>query len=456
MNIVMIGVGYVGLVTGVCFAEMGHRVTCLDIDETKIKRLSEGIIPIYEPGLTEMVERNIETGRLKFTTDYDDAVNQASIFFIAVDTPMSKDGSADIKRVEEVARSIAVRLVQPSIIVIKSTVPVGTSLKVEEIIQKTLEEKGITLEFHVISNPEFLKEGDAVQDFMKPDRVILGINDPSPLKTMKSLYAPFMLNHDRLIVMNRPSAELSKYAANAALATRVSFMNEMANLCEKTGADIDSLRRALGSDQRIGNQFLYAGVGFGGSCFPKDIQALLYQSHLYDTNLLVVEAVSQANVRQKQLMGKKMRSYFSTKGGLQGKTIGILGLSFKPNTDDMREAPSLALIEELLKEKVQLRLFDPVAMNNAKLHLGQFPQITWCQDEITAAQGADALVLMTEWKQFRTINFSSLLHHMRGDAFFDGRNQFSPLEMSKKGFDYISIGRQPSLKNRSLDANFID
>lgn len=456
MNIVMVGVGYVGLVTGVCFAEMGHHVTCLDIDEIKIKRLGEGVIPIYEPGLTEMVERNLETGRLKFTTDYDHAVKQGSIFFIAVDTPMSEDGSADTKRVEEVAKSIGSRLTHSSIIVIKSTVPVGTSLKVEKIIQKTLEEKGVSIEFHVVSNPEFLKEGDAVQDFMKPDRVILGINDPSPLETMKSLYAPFMLNHDRLIVMNRPSAELSKYAANAALATRVSFMNEIANLCEKTGADIDSLRRALGSDQRIGNQFLYAGVGFGGSCFPKDIQALLYQAHLHNTNLLVVKAVAQANATQKRLMGKKIKAYFAEKGGLKDKTLGILGLSFKPNTDDMREAPSLTLIEELLQEGAKLRLFDPVAMHNAKSCLPESTQITWCQDESNAAQGADALVLMTEWKQFRTINFSSLLHHMKGDAFFDGRNQFSPLEMSKKGFDYISIGRESSLKNRSLDANFID
>lgn len=445
MNILVIGVGYVGLVTAACFAETGYVVRCLDIDELKIERLKQGIIPIYEPGLEELTKRNIQSARLSFTTDYESSVPEASLFFIAVDTPMSEDGAADITRVEKVARSLASLIEKPAIIVIKSTVPVGTSARVEALISEGLKERGVSIPFHVVSNPEFLKEGDAIQDFMKPDRVIIGANHEEPIETMKKLYAPFMLNHERIIIMNRPSAELAKYAANAALATRVSFMNEMARLCEMVGADIDSIRHAVGSDARIGNKFLYAGAGFGGSCFPKDISALMYQGKKVSIDLKIVHAVSETNFLQKQVMADKLMHYFASKGGLKGKTIGILGLSFKPNTDDMREASSLTLIHYLLKEGALLRLYDPIAIENAKKILGNSEQIVWCKDEMQTAQEASAIVLMTEWKQFRTLNFELLLESMKGKAFFDGRNQFHPSEMAKKGFDYISIGRKACL-----------
>lgn len=445
MNIVIIGVGYVGLVTAACFAEMGHHVTCLDIDKEKIDRLNQGVIPIYEPGLEEMVKRNLQTDRLHFTEDYS-KITGNTVYFIAVDTPMSDNGSADIGRVEQVAWSLGEQISAPCTIVIKSTVPVGTSLKVESILFEALKKRNLSIPFYVVSNPEFLKEGDAIQDFMKPDRVIIGANTPEPIEFMKALYAPFMLNHDRLLVMNRPSAELAKYAANAALAVRVSFMNEIANLCEKMGADIDSIRHALGSDHRIGNKFLYAGVGFGGSCFPKDINALIYQGALNDSKLLIVDAASTANQHQKQIMGKKIKVYFSTKGGLKGKSIGILGLSFKPNTDDMREAPSLTLINDLISQGATLKLYDPIATENAKRLIKDDSMITWCPNEFETAKGVDALVLMTEWKQFRTLNLSTILSTMKGSVFFDGRNQFHPEEMARKGFDYISIGRPPLYK----------
>jgi UDPglucose 6-dehydrogenase len=444
MKILMIGVGYVGLVSGTCFAEMGHHVTCLDINSARIHALKQGIIPIYEPGLEEMVKRNINSKRLSFTTDYATSVSQAEVCFIAVDTPTTPQGQADTSQVESVARSLGQFLQNYCIIATKSTVPVGTTSRVAQIIQIELNKRQVSIDFDVVSNPEFLKEGNAVQDFMKPDRVIIGVNNTRSAALMQQIYSPFMVNHDRLLVMDILSAELSKYASNAMLATRISFMNEMAALCEKLGANVNWVRKAMGADDRIGNKFLYPGVGFGGSCLPKDIQALIAQGEACDIELSILQTVQNVNQDQKRMMGSKLAAYFADKGGLQGKTIGILGLSFKPDTDDMREASSLVLIQDLLKQQVNLRLFDPVAMPKAKLLLQDQSAITWCQDELETAEGTDALVLVTEWKQFRYLDFPLILSRMGGKAFFDGRNQYQPEEMARKGFDYFSIGRQPA------------
>lgn len=444
MKILMIGVGYVGLVSGTCFAEMGHHVICLDINTARIDALNQGVIPIYEPGLEEMVRRNIKAKRLSFTTDYASSVPQAEVCFIAVDTPTTPLGQADTAQVESVARMLGHHLQHYCIVATKSTVPVGTTSKVAEIIENELDKRRVAITFDVVSNPEFLKEGNAVQDFMKPDRVIIGVNNARSASIMQEIYSPFMLNHDRLLVMDILSAELAKYASNAMLATRISFMNEMAALCEKVGANVNWVRKAMGADERIGNKFLYPGVGFGGSCLPKDIRALIAQGLACDVELSVLQAVQEVNQDQKKLMGSKLAAYFADKGGLAGKTIAILGLSFKPDTDDMREAASLVLIQDLLKQQVALRLFDPIAMPKAKSLLLHQPGITWCQDELDAADGADALVLMTEWKQFRFLDFQAVLNRMNGKAFFDGRNQYQPEEMARRGFDYFSIGRQPA------------
>lgn len=444
MKLLMIGVGYVGLVSGTCFAEMGHHVICLDINAPKIDALNQGIIPLYEPGLEEMVKRNVKAKRLTFTTDYATSIPQANACFIAVDTPTTMLGQADTLQVELVAKELGRYLQHYCIIATKSTVPVGTTSKIAQIIEKELEKRQIALDFDVVSNPEFLKEGNAIQDFMKPDRVIIGVNNPQSAAIMKEIYSPFMLNHDRLLVMDIDSAELAKYASNGMLALRISFMNEIAALCEKLGANVNWVRQAMGADERIGNKFLYPGVGFGGSCLPKDIRALIAQGHTCGVELSLLKAAQEVNYNQKKIMESKLAAYFVDQGGLQGKTIGILGLSFKPDTDDMREASSLVLIPELIKQKVTLRLFDPIAMPRAKSLFPHQPSITWCQDELETAEGADALVLMTEWKQFRFLDFQSLLNRMAGRAFFDGRNQYQPEEMARKGFDYISIGRQPA------------
>lgn len=438
MNILIIGVGYVGLVSGTCFAEMGNRVTCLDINENYIAQLKEGAIPIYEPGLEEMVKRNIQAGRLHFTTDYPESIAKADVCFIAVDTPISGDGSANLMYVNQVAKSIGDHLENYCVIVTKSTVPVGTTFQIKEIIKNRLRERQLSTDFAVVSNPEFLKEGNAINDFMKPDRVILGVETLRAADIMKKLYEPFMHNHERLLIMDIKSAELSKYAANAMLASRISFMNEMAGLCELLGADIGWIRKAIGSDERIGNKFLYPGVGFGGSCFPKDISALIHQGKQVDYSLEIVKAVEDVNLKQKKVIGQKIIHYFLNRGGLKDKVIGVLGLSFKPDTDDMRAAPSLTLIDTLIHEGAKIRVFDPIAMNKAKIILTS-PQITWCANEMEAASGAHALVLMTEWKQFRLLNFQTVSSVMKGNAFFDGRNQYKQID----GFDYFSIGRSP-------------
>lgn len=453
MHILVIGTGYVGLVTGTCLAEMGHHVICLDIDQKKINSLQEGKIPIYEPGLEEMVRRNAKAKRLTFTTDYATSVSQSLVSFIAVDTPTTSEGDADLRSIRQVAAQLGQHLNHYQVVVTKSTVPVGTGAEVRRMIQQMLNQREVDVKFDIVSNPEFLKEGCAIQDFMKPDRVIIGTDSPKAAAIMREVYSPFMLNHERLLMMDQASAELAKYAANAMLATRISFMNELSGLCELLQADVNMIRKAIGLDHRIGNKFLYAGPGYGGSCFPKDIRALIAQaSHLnYETP--IIEAVDEVNQRQKHILGKKIVHYFANKGGLEGKVIGILGLSFKPDTDDMREAPSLTLIHDLLQQGVaSLRLFDPIAIDKARLMLPAQASIHWCENELEVAEGADAIALVTEWKQFRFLDFEALLTRMRGKAFFDGRNQYHPQEIARKGFDYFSIGRQPALSAQQEDS----
>ncbi len=450
MNILVIGAGYVGLVSGTCLAEMGHHVTCLDINEGKIAKLNDGIIPIYEPGLEEMLKRNVKAHRLSFTTDYAAAVASAKVCFIAVDTPVSAEGHANMRYVKAVAVSIAENMQEYKVIVNKSTVPVGSADLVRQLIADTLEQRECRLPFDVVSNPEFLKEGNAINDFMKPDRVIIGTNSVPAAEIMKEIYAPFMISHDRLILMDIHSAEMTKYAANAMLATRISFMNELAGLCELTGADINKVRIGIGSDKRIGYNFLYPGPGFGGSCLPKDIRALRSQGESLDYNMPLIAAVETVNQRQKHLLGQKIAAYFAASGGLAGKTIAILGLAFKPDTDDMREAPSLVLIQQLLAAGASVRLYDPAAMENAKTCLAQSAQITWCRDEFEAATSADAVALVTEWKQFRFLDFNILLESMHGHAFFDGRNQYHPQDLAKRGFDYFGIGIAPAYTEANL------
>ncbi len=448
MKIAVIGTGYVGLVTGTCMAEMGHQVICLDVNEDKVARLQRGEVPIYEPGLHEMIERNIASGRLGFTTDYEQAVGTSLVCFIAVDTPTGPNGEADLTNVRKVARSIGECMPEYRLIVNKSTVPVGTAHEVQRIIQEALLARKLSCDFDVVANPEFLKEGDAVNDCMKPDRVIIGAESKHAEEIMRTLYSAFTLSHDRVICMDVASAELTKYAANAMLATRISFMNELAGLCEELGADITQIRKGIGSDHRIGWSFLYAGSGFGGSCFPKDLRALQGQANRVEYSMPLIAAVEQVNQRQKQALGHKIIDYYSSRGGLEGKTVAILGLSFKPNTDDIREAPARVLIDQLLREGASVRVFDPVAMDNAKAAFSFRDQITWCRSELEAAQNADALALITEWKQFRFLDFHEILEAMHGSAFFDGRNQYKPSDMAQRGFDYISVGQPPALACR--------
>ena len=439
MEILVIGVGYVGLVTAACFAEMGHHVTCLDIDESKIDQLSQGNIPFYEPGLKELVSRNKSAKRLAFTTSYE-SVKKAEVIFLAVGTPSKKNGAANLTYVEAAASSIGKYLSHYAVIVNKSTVPVGTARKLKQIIRNSLAEKKSEILFDLISCPEFLKEGSAIDDCMKPDRIIIGSDSEKASQILKRLYSSFTFNHDRVLIMDIESAELTKYASNAMLATRISFMNELSGICEKVGANINQVRLGMSGDQRIGHYFLYAGAGYGGSCFPKDIRALcaMAKDLGYETPLL--EAVDIVNESQKKRLSKRVSDYFSKKGGVKGKTIAIWGLSFKPNTDDMREAPSLTLIHSLLKKGATLRLYDPMAMGRAKKELKKKKQIRFCLNEYQAALNADAIILMTEWKQFRFVNLNTVLKKMRGQAFFDGRNQYHPKEMALKGFHYIGVG----------------
>ena len=442
MKICVIGTGYVGLVAGTCFAESGNRVVCVDIDEAKIEGLKNGIIPIYEPGLKEMVLRNAEEGRLTFTTDLPSAVKTSLISFIAVGTPPGEDGSADLKYVLEVARTIGRHMEGFKIIVDKSTVPVGTADLVREAVKEELAIRGEDIEFDVVSNPEFLKEGAAIDDFMKPDRVVIGADNVRTAEIMKELYSPFMRRSNRMIIMDVKSAEMTKYAANAMLATRISFMNQIANLCERMGADVASVREGIGSDSRIGYDFLFPGVGYGGSCFPKDVKALMKTAAANDYDFVILKAVEEANERQKQVLADKVLAHFggmTSDQPLTGKTFAVWGLSFKPRTDDMREAPAIVIINRLLELGATVRAHDPEAMKEAKKIFGD--RIGYGTHRHEVINGADALIIITEWSEYRNPDFDLLQEKLAAPVIFDGRNLFEPKRMTHLGFTYYSIGR---------------
>lgn len=437
MKIAIVGTGYVGLVSGACFAEMGIDVTCVDIDQAKIERLRAGDIPIYEPGLDELVLRNSQEGRLHFTTRLADCLDGVEAVFGAVGTPPDEDGSADLRYVLEVAREVGRHMQHYLVVVTKSTVPVGTARKVEAAIREELTKRGVDIPFDVASNPEFLKEGSAIKDFMSPDRVVVGVESEKACELMTRLYAPFMLNNFRVIFTDVPSAEMIKYAANSMLATRISFMNDIANLCELVGADVNQVRKGIGSDTRIGSKFLYPGCGYGGSCFPKDVKALVQTAEQNGYDMRVLKAVEEVNDRQKSVLFEKLRRHY---GVLQGKTIALWGLAFKAETDDMREATSLVTIGHLLEAGCTVRVFDPAAMDEARRRLGD--AIIYASDIYDAAKGADALLLLTEWKQFRLPSWARVHDLMRNPIVFDGRNIYDPAEMRKNGFEYYSIGRK--------------
>lgn len=436
MNIAMVGTGYVGLVSGTCFAEMGNTVTCVDVNAEKIENLKKGIMPIYEPGLAEMVLQNAEAGRLRFSTSLSECLDDADVVFSAVGTPPDEDGSADLRYVLEVAREFGRNIKKYTLLVTKSTVPVGTWAKVKTAVQEELDKRGVSVPFGVASNPEFLKEGTAIEDFTRPDRVIVGVEDEQAAKLMRHLYRPFMLTGDRVHLCDIPSAEMIKYAANSMLATRISFMNDIANLCELVGANVDAVRRGIGADERIGKKFLYPGCGYGGSCFPKDVKALIRSGQELGYRMSILEAVEEVNERQKTLPFAKLQAAMPE---LQGKTIAVWGLAFKPGTDDMREAPSLTLIESLLAAGCQVQAFDPIAITEAKRRLGE-DTITFCTDMYDACIDADALVIVTDWKQFRVPSWAVLRKTMRGRLIVDGRNLYEPAEAAEEGFIYKRIG----------------
>jgi UDPglucose 6-dehydrogenase len=436
MKIAVVGTGYVGLVTGTCFAEVGIDVTCIDIDLKKIENLNKGILPIYEPGLEELVARNVEAGRLHFSTSLAESIKGCDVAFIAVGTPPGEDGSADLKYVLGVAGEIGTNIDNYIVVVTKSTVPVGTATKVNEAVKQALAKRNVSIEYDVASNPEFLKEGAAVDDFLKPDRIVVGIESKRAEDIMRKLYKPFLLNGHPIIFMDIPSAEMTKYAANAMLATKISFMNDVANLCEIMGADVNMVRKGIGSDPRIGNKFIYPGIGYGGSCFPKDVKALIKTAEENGHKMRILQAVEDVNEDQKSVMFNKVSRHFS--GNLKGKTFAIWGLSFKPKTDDMREAPSLVIIEKLLAASASIKAFDPVAMHEAKKMIGE--QITYCKDQYDTLIDADALIIATEWPEFRSPNFNVIAKLMKSKTIFDGRNIYELEEMKELGFTYYCIG----------------
>ncbi len=436
----MIGTGYVGLVTGTCFAEVGNDVMCLDVDADKIASLNRGGVPIHEPGLHDMIGRNVDGGRLRFTTDIDAAVAHGALQFIAVGTPSDEDGSADMKYVIEAARNIGSRMVDSKVIIDKSTVPVGTADRVREAIAEELARRGIEVSFVVASNPEFLKEGAAVEDFMRPDRIVIGCDNERAVALLRAVYAPFQRNHERLLVMDVRSAEMTKYAANAMLATRISFMNEMANLADLLGADIEQIRRGIGSDPRIGYQFLYPGAGYGGSCFPKDLKALQATAAQHQRPLKILAAVEAVNDAQKERLLEKVDQRLGN--DLSGKTVAVWGLAFKANTDDMREAPSQTVVRGLLDRGASVTAYDPVAMAEAKRVFGAKPCLAYATSPMAAVTGADALIVVTEWKEFRSPNFDDLRRALRQPLLFDGRNLFDPAEVRAAGLEYFGIGRR--------------
>lgn len=438
MNIAVVGTGYVGLVSGACFAETGAVVTCVDIDKDKVERLTRGEIPIYEPGLDELVLKNIKAGRLKFTTSLADILNEQEVVFSAVGTPPDEDGSADLKYVLQVAQTIGEHLNRHLVVVTKSTVPVGTSKKVKETIQKALDKRNVNVSFDVASNPEFLKEGNAIKDFMSPDRVVVGVESEKAKQILSRLYKPFLLNNFRVLFMDIPSAEMTKYAANSMLATRISFMNDIANLCELVGADVNMVRAGIGSDTRIGRKFLYAGCGYGGSCFPKDVKALIKTAEDNGYNLQVLKAVEEVNKRQKQVLFNKLCKVYG-KDNLKGKTIALWGLAFKPDTDDMRDSTALVVINLLLEAGCHIKAYDPIAMNECKRRLGD--KITYCKDMYEATLDADALLLLTEWQEFRLPTWDVIKRVMKTPLLIDGRNIFDAKELNEAGFTYYGIGK---------------
>ena len=444
MKITVIGTGYVGLVTGACLSDVGIEVTCVDIDQKKIDGLKNGVLPIYEPGLEEIVKRNYHKGRLNFSTDLGEAIEGSQAAFIAVGTPPGEDGSADLKYVLAVADQIGKTMTDYLVIITKSTVPVGTADKVRHAVADTLKLRDVDFGFDVASNPEFLKEGAAIDDFMKPDRIVVGVDSKAAQKVMDRLYRPFTLNGHPVIFMDIPSAEMTKYAANAMLATKISFMNDIANLCEKMGADVNKVRKGIGSDPRIGNKFIYPGIGYGGSCFPKDVKALARTGRENGHTMRILEAVEAVNDDQKSVLFNKINTYFG--GSLQGKTIAFWGLSFKPNTDDMREAPSVVLANLLLQAGAKVRAYDPVAMEEAKHDLGD--TITYCTNDMEAIQGADALALITEWTEFRVPNWDKVGRAMKTKVVFDGRNLYRREIVGEAGFDYYGIGMSENIAEK--------
>jgi UDPglucose 6-dehydrogenase len=441
MNITVVGSGYVGLVTGTCFAEMGNHVTCIDIDQKKIDQLKEGLIPIFEPGLESMVLKNVENGSLHFSTNIEDGLKKSKIVFIAVGTPMGEDGSADLQYVLSVANEIGRKIKKPLIVVDKSTVPVGTADKVADEIEKELKKRKEDIEFHVVSNPEFLKEGAALQDFMKPDRIVIGADSEVAFETMRDLYAPFTHNHDRMIEMDIRSAEMTKYVANAMLATKISFMNEVANICELVDADVNQVRIGIGSDSRIGYSFIYPGSGYGGSCFPKDVKALKKIAENAGYQAELISSVEAVNDRQKLVIAEKVVRRFGE--DLSGKTFAIWGLAFKPGTDDMREAPAIYIANELVRRGAKIKAYDPKAMHEAEsFYLKDTPNVSYFNSKYETLADANAMILLTEWKEFRSPDFEELKMKLIDPIIFDGRNQYSHLRLESKGFEYYQIGKR--------------
>lgn len=438
MNIAIVGTGYVGLVTGACFADTGVNVTCVDVDEKKIAELKQGKMPIYEPGLDELVTKNYAAGRLHFTTSLEAVLNEQDIIFSAVGTPPDEDGSADLKYVLQVARTIGRNLNKYVVVVTKSTVPVGTAVKIRDVINEELDKRGVQIDFDVASNPEFLKEGSAIKDFMSPDRVVVGVDSERAKRLLTRLYKPFLLVNFRVIFMDIPSAEMTKYAANSMLATRISFMNDIANLCEKVGADVNMVRDGIGSDARIGRRFLYAGCGYGGSCFPKDVKALVKTADDNGYSMEVLKAVERVNERQKALLFTKLQKAFGNIS-LNGYTVTLWGLAFKPETDDMRESTALVMIRLLSEAGCKIRVYDPIAMDECKRRVGD--AVTYCRDMYDAVDGSEALLLLTEWKQFRLPDWQKVKDRMKRPLLIDGRNIFDAQEMKELGFDYHCIGR---------------
>ncbi len=447
MRITIFGTGYVGLVTGACFAESGNDVCCVDVDAAKIEALNNGIIPIFEPGLAELVDQNVRAGRLTFTTDAKEGINHGLFIFIAVGTPPNPDGSSNLQYVETVARTIGQHLTQPALVVDKSTVPVGTADFVRDTIQAELDRRGVQVAFDVVSNPEFLKEGAAIDDFMRPDRIIIGAENPDSIELMRQLYHPFNRNHNRIIVMDIRSAELTKYAANAMLATKISFMNEISNIAERTGANIESVRIGIGSDSRIGYDFIYAGIGYGGSCFPKDIRALQNTALNYDYDATLLGAVEEVNQRQKHVLLEKILEHFG--GDVRGKTFAIWGLAFKPKTDDVRDAPSRVIMEGLWERGARVRAFDPEALDTTRALYPDHPALELCDDRDDALKGADALVICTEWRQFKSPDFELMRSELSERVIFDGRNIYDPARAKREGFTYYGIGLGASAKEPS-------